>query len=50
MWVWALILHVEISEVFAAFIALVFTGKVFSQSSDIPGLRAESGAVKYYLW
>ena len=50
MWVWTLILHIEMSEVFGAFIALVFTGKVFSQSSHVPVLRVESRAVKYCLW
>lgn len=37
-------------EVFSAFIALVFTGKVFCQSSPVPVLRAESGEMKYYSW
>lgn len=37
-------------EVFSAFIALVFTGKVFCQSSPVPVLKAESGEMKYYSW
>lgn len=45
-----MIFHVEIPEVFGAFIALVFTGKVFCQSSHVPVLRAESGEMKYYSW